>query len=70
MNLKEMSLADLVAAQKIFETKITNLLIWRDSQMGRDLAEYDRRNSVYYASPCHVQLDKVQTRIDEILNSI
>jgi hypothetical protein len=70
MNLEEMSLADLVAAEKIIDKKIDGLLIYRDCQRGKDFVEYERRDALYYASPLHDQLDKVQTRIDEIINTI
>lgn len=70
MKLEEMSLADLVTAQKILEEKIESLIDARDAYRGKNYVEFERREELYLNSPYHDQLEKIEKQIENIINSI
>jgi hypothetical protein len=70
LKIEEMSLTDLVTAQKILEEKIEKLRIWMEAMRGRDYIEFERRQVIYFDSPYNDKLEKIDTRIEEIHNLI
>ena len=68
LNIETMSLSDLTNIKTILKQRLLKIEKWRDSERGRNLEEYNRRELIYYQDENHSKLKRVNQRIEDFLN--
>ena len=70
LNIKTMNLSDLTNIKSILEQRLSQRENWRDSERGRNLEEYNRRELIYHQDENHSKLKRVNQRIEDFLNVV
>ena len=68
LNSETMSLSDLTNIKTILKQRLLKIEKWRDSERGRNLEEYNRRELIYHQDENHSKLKRVNQRIEDFLN--
>jgi len=68
LNIETMSLSDLTNIKTILKQRLLKIEKWRDSERGRNLEEYNRRELIYHQDENHSKLKRVNQRIEDFLN--
>ena len=68
LNIETMSLSDLTNIKTILKQRLLKIVKWRDSERGRNLEEYNRRELIYHQDENHSKLKRVNQRIEDFLN--
>ena len=70
LNSETMSLSDLTNIKTILEQRLLEREKWRDSERGRNLEEYNRRELIYHRDENHSKLKRVNQQIEDFLNVV
>ncbi len=70
LNIESMSLSDLMTIKSILEDRLLRKEVWKNSCIGHDYEEYNRRSLIYLDDENHPRLKRVNQRINDILNAI